>query len=278
MQGIVVGINDTAEAREALDWALSEAAARGTQLTVLTVVDSSSPQEADIAERETWASTLVAAAVQRLGLPSAPRVAVATGDAREALLEAAAGADLLVLGRRRLSRLGRLMLGSVSSTVVEQSPVPVTVVRDTSEADAAAPVRRVVVGVDASGSSLRALQHAAEVCRRTGATLHAVLAWEVAPTLMAGAMASVPAPGVYEQAARLTLDRALKEAELDLSPDRIVSSVVQRPSASALLEAAAGADRLVVGSRGVGGFDRLLLGSVSRQVLEHAPCPVTVVR
>ncbi len=277
MQGIVVGINDTAEAREALDWALSEAAARGTQLTVLTVVDSSSPQEADIAERETWASTLVAAAVQRLGLPSAPRVAVATGDAREALLEAAAGADLLVLGRRRLSKLGRLMLGSVSSAVVEQSPVPVTVVRGTASADAATP-GRVVVGVDASGSSLRALQHAAEICRRTGATLQAVLAWQVAPALTAGAVGSAPAPGAFEQAARLTLDRALKEAELDLGSDQIVTSVVQRPSASALIEAAAGADRLVVGSRGVGGFDRLLLGSVSRQVVEHAPCPVTVVR
>jgi nucleotide-binding universal stress UspA family protein len=137
---------------------------------------------------------------------------------------------------------------------------------------------RVVVGVDGSEASSAALRWAAEEARLRHAVLHVVHAWHIPAVGYAG-WAGVPVnDGVdwaQESAAGLA---AQVEATLGDAPQlEVVREVVEGPAVAALLEAAQGAELVVVGSRGRGGFAGLRLGSVSAHVVHHARCPVTVV-
>ena len=133
---------------------------------------------------------------------------------------------------------------------------------------------RIVVGLDGSPSSLDALTWAVRQAGFTGAELEAVIAWE-SPILY----------GVYpmsddvdwREIAQQTIDAALREA---LGEDRakVCATVIEGHPAKVLLDAAVGAELLVVGNRGHGGFAQMLLGSVSAHVVTHATCPVLVVR
>jgi len=132
----------------------------------------------------------------------------------------------------------------------------------------------VVVGVDGSEPSSRALTFAAEEARLRARPLRVVRAWHVPPLVYEAYI-----PEAYEGAkeASVALDEQVRAVlgDGDLAIERVVS---EGPAAKVLLEAGAGADLLVVGSRGHGGFGGLLLGSVSTQVVHHAHCPVVVVR
>jgi nucleotide-binding universal stress UspA family protein len=134
------------------------------------------------------------------------------------------------------------------------------------------PGGKIVVGVDGSASSQQALRWAARQARLTGAELHAVAVWDY-PT---GALVleDVDWFGIMGK----TLDEAITTS---LDPDdagRVQRSVLRGYPARVLLDAAVGADLLVVGSRGRGGMVGLLLGSVGQHVVTHAGCPVVVVR
>jgi nucleotide-binding universal stress UspA family protein len=142
---------------------------------------------------------------------------------------------------------------------------------------------RIVVGVDGSVGSKKALQWAVEEAKLRGAKVDAVQAWSFPYYGEVAAMAAVAVDGTeLERAAAASL-AAVVEA---LAPDPAAGGVVveqhvhRGDAASALLRAAeeADADLLVVGSRGHGGFTGLLLGSVSQQCVHHASCPVVVVR
>lgn len=138
---------------------------------------------------------------------------------------------------------------------------------------------RIVVGIDGSDHARRALQHAVEEAQRRGARLDVVHTYQI-PIYWGPAGYGAPIPGVSteeaERAAHEVIDQCLgHEVPADVEVERIVT---HGPPAQALLEVAEGADLLVVGSRGLGGFRGLLLGSTSQQVITHAPCPVLVVR
>jgi nucleotide-binding universal stress UspA family protein len=141
--------------------------------------------------------------------------------------------------------------------------------------------RRIVVGVDGSDASARALAWAIDEAGRWGAQLDVVHAWEVPfvvvpPPVALGYDRDLDAA---ERAAQHVLDTCVERARLPSgSPVRIERILVRERPTAALLEVAKGADLLVVGSRGHGGFTGLLLGSVSNQCLHHATCPVVVVR
>ncbi|HVF32604.1 MAG TPA: universal stress protein [Acidimicrobiales bacterium] len=133
---------------------------------------------------------------------------------------------------------------------------------------------RIVVGVDGSDVSRAALAFALDEARLRGARLDVVVAWH--EPYSAAAIAPIATdPAVFSDAATRTLEDAL--ASSDLTGVEIGRRVERGGPAEALLRAAEGADLLVVGSRGHGGFTGLLLGSVSQQVVHHAPCPVVVV-
>jgi nucleotide-binding universal stress UspA family protein len=130
-------------------------------------------------------------------------------------------------------------------------------------------VPRIVVGVDGSPSSQAALRWAVRYAGLVGGRVEAVSAWEVP------GMASWSAPAVDTDFDQSEAERGLVEE---------VRTVLGEDGASLVKErlvrgnAAEGAEMLVVGSRGHGGFHRALLGSVSQQVAHHAPCPVTIIR
>jgi nucleotide-binding universal stress UspA family protein len=285
MDGIVVGVNGSVEADEALDWALKEAASRRLPLTVVQAAPERDETRLAPLRPERLAVTreIVDRVAARRGVTVDTEVLCLPGPAPEALLDASEGADMLVLGRRRRGRVGRRMLGSVSTTVVENADVPVTVVRRLDDGPTPELVEgaehRVVVGVDTSVPSVAALRHGAEVAERTGAVLEPVFAWQITTLApLPGSWGWAPPIDDYEKFARECLDAAVHDAGVTLPAERLRPQVLHGQAAKMLVEAATGADRLVVGTRGLGGFDRLVLGSTSRQVLDFAPCPVTVLR
>jgi nucleotide-binding universal stress UspA family protein len=141
-------------------------------------------------------------------------------------------------------------------------------------------MQTIVVGVDGSEGAARALGWAADDARRRGARLRVVLAWEYPPRTVGGAGWLVPDEAMLaEQGAAMTqrLDGVLAAAAPSLEGIEVEPSVVHAAPVAALLEAAADADLLVLGTRGHGGFVGLLLGSVGQQCVHHAPCPVVIV-
>jgi nucleotide-binding universal stress UspA family protein len=133
---------------------------------------------------------------------------------------------------------------------------------------------RIVVGVDGSAASVQALRWAVEQARLTGGTVCAVTAWEY-PTTYGWAPAS-PDDEDWAGATEKLLSETVRDALGDDSSVPVRTKVVEGQSARVLLDESAGADLLVVGSRGRGGFAGLLLGSVSQHCVQHANCPIVV--
>lgn len=137
---------------------------------------------------------------------------------------------------------------------------------------------RIVVGVDGSPASIEAVRWAAKYATLTGAELEAVTSWAAPSAYGAGLGIGYDAVDIDWQAiAKQIQETALAEALAEHS-ETIRSTIVPDHPAAALVTAAEGADLLVVGSRGHGGFTGMLLGSVSAHVAAHAPCPVLVIR
>jgi len=136
---------------------------------------------------------------------------------------------------------------------------------------------RVIVGVDGSPQSARALSWACRRAETCGDTVRAVCAW----SLGASGEDWMAQPGVSAEGQRRA-ERMLRDAVERVRNDHpsveVEATVVEGPPARVLVDMSAEADLLVVGSRGRGGFSGLLLGSVSHQCVLHAHCPVTVVR
>ena len=140
----------------------------------------------------------------------------------------------------------------------------------------------IVVGVDNSDGAKAALRFALEEAKLRGARLRAVHAWQ---------FASIGAPGIeagsqpmfgaeladLQRSVRASFEATLGEAIPDTNGTEVEHRVVEGTAAAALVEESRGADLLVVGSRGLGGFRGLLLGSVGQQVAHHAACPVVIV-
>ena len=136
---------------------------------------------------------------------------------------------------------------------------------------------RIVVGVDPSDASKAALAWAVKQAAVTGGSVDAVTAWQV-PAVYGYVYSMTPEMSELDQNVRKGLEEAVAEAAR-LAPEvKVRALVAQDNPADALLNVAKGADLLVVGSRGHGGFTGALLGSVSQHCVHYAECPVVVVR
>jgi nucleotide-binding universal stress UspA family protein len=135
----------------------------------------------------------------------------------------------------------------------------------------------IVVGVDGSDESKEALRWALGEARLRGARVVALRAW-IYPALAAGGLIPVTADLVEQLSANEQKELAATVAEVAGESDvEVEQVVVEDAPARALVAASEGADLLVVGTRGHGGFSGLLLGSVSQQCAHHASCPVVIV-
>jgi nucleotide-binding universal stress UspA family protein len=140
----------------------------------------------------------------------------------------------------------------------------------------------IVVGVDRSAGAHAALRFALEEARLRQATLRVVHAWQFGYIGATGLEGWVPAAGGdledFRRGAEASLDQTLQEIGIDTEGVTIERRAEEGRAATVLIDESQGADLLVVGSRGHGGFAQLLLGSVSQQCAQHASCPVVVVR
>ncbi|MFD0800232.1 universal stress protein, partial [Streptomonospora algeriensis] len=297
--GVVVGVDGSPVSRAALEWAARAAAHRALPLVVLhalsmpvvsvplgrTMRMTPTPETAEHATRLLEDAV---AHVSRTRPGIEVRTRVSSLDPAHALLAAARGAAMVVVGSRGLGGVASAFPGAVSVRVSAHAPCPVAVVPGPGEAadeeeDLTRPnPGRVVVGLDGSAGSDAALRFALDEASRTGAELVAVYAWTVPPPIDATAFTASSSAADREYAAaradkhvRALVEEA-RSADAAAVPIRV--SVVEDHPAHALLTEGAGADLIVVGSRGRGGFAGLLLGSVSQAVLHHAPAPVVVAR
>jgi nucleotide-binding universal stress UspA family protein len=135
---------------------------------------------------------------------------------------------------------------------------------------------RIVVGIDGSEESRRALDWACREAQLRHADLEVVHAHSASWEYGAVPMAVVPIQEIEASHRKLMKDE-VAEARRHNTGIRIEQFLVNDMPAHALVEQAKGAELLVVGSRGRGGFTGLLLGSVSQHVSHHAPCPVVIV-
>ena len=135
---------------------------------------------------------------------------------------------------------------------------------------------RIVVGVDGSVGSQHALRWAARQAELTGAALEIIVGWQF-PAFFGWAPAG-PDQVDFAKIAGETLSTAVSDVFGPEPPDWVSTRVTEGYPPQVLVDASAGADLLVVGSRGHGGFADMLLGSVSTFCVQHARGPVTVIR
>ena len=283
---VVVGVDGSAGAREALVWAMAEATRWDAPLRVVSAfpveVYWADPhlldqQGIDAVRDDTDARVRALVDEVASGVadrPAAMDVAVRPGPATRQLLAAAEDADLLVVGSRGRGSVRSTLLGSVALHTVTHARCPVVVVHPRADA-VGRTARRVVVGLDGSDGSRVALAEAVTEAGRLGAEVTAVAAWS--------------ARNYWSDAYDVLLthrDRLREEARR--GAEAIVAEVgarvpirtlaVEGPAGEVLVREAESAALLVVGGRGRGAVRGVLLGSVALHCVIHAACPVMVVR
>ena len=281
---VVVGVDGSPAGDAALRWAVDEAHGRLAPLCVVHALDQRHSEAfiranpGFVAVERRAAEEVLDAAVGRARALVADvdvRPVLAVGPPAVVMLRQAAAAGLVVLGSRGRGGFSGLLLGSTSLHVARHAACPVVVLRSAG-ADAVPAPGRILVGTDGSSSSEGALRFAFAQARRRGRGLTALYAWS-SPAIYV----DVPGCGKWEQAAKeeqATLSEVLAPWHNRYPDVDVVEKTVLGHAATLLIDESAGGELLVVGSRGRGGFRGLLLGSVSHAALQHAHCPVAVVR
>jgi nucleotide-binding universal stress UspA family protein len=279
---VVVGVDGSEHSRFALKWASDEVKHRGSTLRIVFA------QISDPKNVPTWyesgssdlspGQAIVDDAVGLVATRHPSVVVHAEIVERQpslVLTVASRSADLLVVGARGKGGFEELLLGSVSDQCIQYAHCAVAVVHgDPDVLPLRAVEPRIIVGVDGSLGSTRALRWALEEARIRSASVEAIYAWQYPPI---GSFALGPSHG-FQIAAREIVDAATEYAQ-KWAPE-VPIEVIDRFEATvpALLDASREAEVLVTGSRGHGSFNEVLLGSVAHQCARHAKCAVIVAR
>jgi nucleotide-binding universal stress UspA family protein len=281
---VLVGYDSSLAAGAALKWAQREAAQLAAPVRAVYVYEWATavmpvPAGAawpDPAVRQEVAATIAEAVLR--ARQARPEVlvtgAVVDGTVTSTLRNLSEGACLLVVGDRGLGGFDGLRSGSVAIGSAIHARCPVVMVRG-----CAPPLRPVVVGIDDAPDADHAVGFALDHAVSRGVDLVAVRACRPPPVPW---RRDTP-PMRYDRRDLEQAERSLAEVALqgwrEKRPEvKVQVQVVDRSPADALIAASAQAQMVVVGARGRGGFPGQALGSVTRKVLDHAHCPVAVVR
>ncbi|MBK0421250.1 universal stress protein [Leucobacter sp. CSA2] len=278
-ENYVIGVDGSEQSRAALAWGLERAKQRNASVELLHVADDSflSESVAFLSEAQAASEAMLKTEIEyarSLGFEGVCKGTAVVGHPIAEVEEASKRADLVILGAHAGSRFAGSFFGTRAVKVAATAHCPVAVI------PAPEPVehKTVVVGIDGSEASQKAIAFAAEEASTRGLPLTAVYAWMPPLTpgleyLWSEELVSSQRSAAEEAIAIGVAGLATRYPELEIRRE-----IVQSPPVAALVDAARGAEMIVVGSRGRGGISRLLLGSVSHGVLQALPCPVVVTR
>jgi nucleotide-binding universal stress UspA family protein len=281
---VVVGYDDSLSAQHALRWAVDEADRLRAPLHIVYVLEwlpeftggDTDAQHRRLRERATdWVDHARAQAVSRR-----PTVAVTatteTGHAADALVHLSAQARLIVVGRRSGGALAGVLGGSTAIAVATRARCPVVIVRGNPDTAATQPV---VVGIDGGPDARPALHFAFAAAAGRHVKLLAVHAWHV-PVPDSYAVEAFRAEEIaeVETAEQAYVRTVVEEVAKDYPEVPVQCQVITGGAARVLTEAAQRAQLVVVGARWRGALRGVVLGSVGLRLLDHAACPVAIIR
>ncbi len=284
---ILVGVDGSLESQQAAEWAAARAQRTGSSIHVLCTYAlasySATPLDGGYAALDDDALKAGAqrvvddtvAHIRSLGVDASG--STMSGDPAGTMVEMSRDVSMIVVGSRGGGSLADRLLGSVSSALPAHAQCPVVVVPRHTSGSPFTPITRIVVGVDGSEVASAALCRAVAEAATWEAELTAVAA---VPITTGGSMLAWVPAAVDRDAltadVRKGLNSAIEEATQG-SDVTVKRHVLDGAPAQLLTEFSTAVDLVVVGNRGRGGFQGLLLGSTSQTVLSHSTCPVMVV-
>ncbi|NNG39661.1 universal stress protein [Flexivirga sp. ID2601S] len=277
---IVVGVDTSTSSMTALDWAAEYAQTTHAPIHLVHGFSHDRPDlvfnmGADPEDLYAAGERVLVRARNRIQLRDR-MIQVSTshpdGYPAAALVRASAHAAMVVLGSHGDSMLHISSLGETAHQVAAHAACPVAIIRKDSAVESA--FGRITVGVDRSDLSATALAWAFAEAERTGAEVLALHAWQPRdakdPGLGSADWAS------YTAACRSQIEGAIAEQQAQHPKVKVLTEISDGNPTRSLVRESHASDAVVIGARGSGGFEGLLLGRVARDVLGHATCPVIV--
>ncbi|MEV4603613.1 universal stress protein [Amycolatopsis sp. NPDC049253] len=287
---VVVGVDGSAGADEAVRWAARLASGRGLELELVNCLQSPAlyyggglAGSDELFEQFRREGERIVKVARELALSVDASLTVRTGvlfDASTpALLDRSKRVRLIVVGRSGTGGFAGMLVGSTAATVAAHAECPVAVIRG-RHGDGPVPREGpVVVGVDCTPNSEAAIAAAFEEAGFRGVPLVAVHAWNDVTYDSADSTARLmPQPESLEPTEDRLLAQRLAGWPEKFPEVQVRRALVQDRPRHALLTESDRAQLVVVGSRGRGGFTGMLLGSTAQALIHHSSCPVLVVR
>ncbi|WP_432845039.1 universal stress protein [Amycolatopsis sp. CA-161197] len=287
---VVVGVDGSAGAEEAVRWAARLASGRALDLELVHGLQIAAfcygggfPGSDVLFEQLRQEGDGIVAKARELALSVdsalTVRTDVLTDTATPALLDRSRHVRMIVLGRTGTGGFTGMLVGATAAAVASHAACPVAVVRG-RHGDGSVPVDgSVVVGVDGTPNSEAAVAVAFEEAAFRGVGLVAIHAWnDVTYDSVEGTARLMPQPEVLEPTEKRLLAQRLAGWQEKYPDVEVRREVVRDRPRHALLAESDTAQLVVVGCRGRGGFAGMLLGSTSQALIHHASCPVIVVR
>lgn len=281
---VIVGYDGTEQSKVAVLWAAKTAERRRALLRIIAVTEWDEPipvlRNEEMAQQALRRSQTLADEGSRLVREQTATLKLAAdglvGNVAHILVEQSANAQLLVVGRSGARKSGSTLPGSVAYTVANQAKCPVAVVRGSLH-EMPAWYYPSLVAIDGSESSRLALEVAARWAAESQTPLRIVVGWKTGFLDYEGSGGSGKVSPAQKRANDLA-QNAVVEVKAAYPLLEVDAVVKQGRAADVILEAAADVSLIIMGARGRGHLASLLMGSVSREVMARADCPIYIIR